>query len=80
MDGMLYKALKNQWFPKRCKILYYIYISLMLDCTLYHVMYVGRQGFGLVNLEIRMIEGWIIKVLLYIKLCDTFYENGKTFF
>ena len=28
-------------------------------------LYVGRQDFGSVNLGIRIIEGWIIEVLLH---------------
>ena len=36
-------------------------LSLMLDGALY----LGRQGFGSVTPEIRIIEGRIIKVLLY---------------
>ena len=31
-----------------------------------YIMHVGRQGFGSVNVEIWMIEGWIIEVLLYL--------------
>ena len=44
-----------------CKIL----LLLMLDHAL-HVLPVGRQDFGSVNLEIRMIEGQMIEVLLYL--------------
>ena len=38
-------------------------LSLVLDYASY--MYVERQGFSSVNLEIWIIEDWIIKVLLY---------------
>ena len=34
---------------------------------------IGRQGFGLVNPEIRIIEGWTIKVLLYVN--NIFKQN-----
>ena len=36
----------------------------MLDRALY--MNAGRQGLGSVNLEIRIIEGWIIEALMYL--------------
>ena len=40
-------------------------LLLVLDHALY--MNLGRQGFELVNLEIRIIEGWVIEVLLCLK-------------
>ena len=40
-------------------------LSLTLDDAL---IYVGRRDFGSVNLEIRIIEGWIIEVLLYMNM------------
>ena len=40
-------------------------LSLMLDGAL---IYVGRHNFGLVNLEIRIMEGRIIEVLLYMNM------------
>ena len=44
------------------KTVYNLVLSLMLDCALY----VGRHDFGSVNPEIRIIEGRIIEVLLYL--------------
>ena len=40
-------------------------------------MYVGRQGFGSVHPEIRMIEGRIIEVLLYIRHLKENLLRGK---
>ena len=40
-------------------------LSLTLDGA---IIYVGRHNFGLVNLEIRIIEGQIIEVLLYMNM------------
>ena len=37
---------------------------------------VGRQGFGSVNPEIRIIEGRIIEVLLYIEVCIKLLEKN----
>ena len=34
---------------------------------------VGRQGFESVNPEIRIIDGWIIEVLLYLQ--SSLYDN-----
>ena len=58
MNGTFYKALEFI-VSETVKNLV---LSLMLD----RVLYVGRHDFGLVNLEIRIIEGRITEVLLYI--------------
>ena len=39
---------------------------------------VGGQGFGSVNPEIRIIEGWIIEVLLYTVACGTGFNENIT--
>ena len=54
----------------------------MLDGSLY-ALPVGRQDFGSVNPEIRIIEGRIIEVLLYfVSICfpPTFYSNMVHYF
>ena len=51
----------------------------MLDHTLY--IYIGRQAFGLDNLEIQMIECQIIEVLLYFhasNLTDRMVKRTRT--
>ena len=59
MNGMFYKALQF--------IVSETVLNLVLSLTLDRALYVGRHDFGSVNPEIRIIEGRITEVLLYIK-------------